>query len=266
MGILSDFKRLLWVKKSVAKSAAEKVADKVSETWHKGEEKTEDFGEKMIDESKITVRDIKEKGPDVRDKKDDWVPRKPVSETEESGAFKAGEKLGEVAGKVGEVAEKTWDKTKEQGKELLEKAVETSDKVWVKAEEVGEDLLDKAKNLAHKANEKLQEGVDSMLEKAKALDKKIEEEKDKIDPNRDGWADKPLNEKLREHDSTLKDKDDFFERADRYAKGDYSMGKPVITKTEKDDTTGSEEGMTPLPPLPKEDIDDAIIDEGDDKE
>ncbi len=100
-----------------------------------------------------------------------------------------------------------------------------------------------------------------MLEKAKALDKTIEEERQKIDPNNDGWADKPINEKLREHDSTLKGKDDFFERAERYATGDYSMGKPVVVKD--GETTPEDEGMTPLPPLPKKDdiADDAILDD-----
>ena len=141
--------------------------------------------------------------------------------------------------------------------------VKTSDKVWEKAEDVTEDLWTKAKDVAEKAGEKFQEGVDSMLEKAKALDKKIEDERKAIDPNNDGWADKPVNEKLREHESTLKGKDDFFERAERYADGDYSMGKPVVTKREKGDEA-EEEAMTPLPPLPKEDIaDDAILDEGD---
>jgi hypothetical protein len=102
----------------------------------------------------------------------------------------------------------------------------------------------------------------NMLEKAKALDKKIEEETDKVDANRDGWADTTVKDKLKEHESTLKGKDDFFERASRYAEGDYSMGKPVVTK--KDDTT--EEGMTELPPLPKKDdfADDAIIDDEED--
>ena len=111
--------------------------------------------------------------------------------------------------------------------------------------------------------------MDSMLEKAKDLDKKIEEETDKVDPNRDGWADKTLKDKLKEHESELKgkDKDDFFERAKRYSEGDYSMGKPVATNPEKKDEEIADEGMTPLPPLPKKDdfADDAIIDDDDKK-
>ena len=263
MGIISDFKRLFWVKKAVAKSAAEKaaekgrefgddVADKASEMWTKTKEKAEDFGERLS---------TKRESTDNWDSKNDWVPRDTVNDMgskTESTAHKMGDKLGEAAEKIGDAAEKTWDKAKEEGKELLDKAVKTSDKVWEKAEDVGEDIWSKAKDVAGKANEKFQEGVDSMLEKAKDLDKKIEAEKDKIDPNRDGWADTPVNEKLREHSSTLKGKDDFFEKADRYAEGDYSMGKPVVTKRPDEPT---DEGMTPLPPLPEDLVDDAIIDD-----
>lgn len=278
MGIFSEIKRLLWVKKAVAESAADKVvekgrefsenlADKASDAWHRGKEKAEDVGDKTQTMEGYEI--VKEKEPDYWDKKDDWTqPSPPKMKQEssinpESNAHKVGEKLGEAADKIGDAAEKTWDKAKEEGKELIDKAVKTSDKIWEKAEDVSQDLLTKAKEMAGKAGEKFQEGVDSMLEKAKTLDKKIEEETDKIDPNRDGWADKPINEKLKEHENLLKNKDDFFERADRYAEGDYSMGKPVVTKKEKDEEV-SEEGMTPLPPLPKEDtVDDAIIDEGD---
>jgi len=275
MGILSDIKRLLWVKKAVAESAADKAvekgreftedfSEKVSDTWNRAKERTSDMIEKNNPKTGVGYEDVKEKASDPL-KNDDWVPKDPSHKADtkpESTAHKVGDKLGEAAEKIGDAAEKTWGKAKEEGKELIDKAVKTSDKVWEKAEEVSEDLWSKAKDAAGKAGEKFQEGVDSMLEKAKALDKKIEEEKDKIDPNRDGWADKPINEKLKEHESTLKGKDDFFERAERYAEGDYSMGKPVVVKKEDD---VPEEGMTPLPPLPKDDdtVDDAIIDEDD---
>ncbi|HZV69512.1 MAG TPA: hypothetical protein VFG10_08210 [Saprospiraceae bacterium] len=277
MGFLSDIKRLLWVNKAVAESAADKVvekgreitddiADKVSDTWHKGKDKAEEISDKIVTKTKEGYKDVKEKATDMWDKKDDWTQKDtPKEPNEESTTFKAGEKLGETVGKVKEAAEETWDKAKEQGKELLDKAVKTSDKLWEKAEDTSEDLWEKAKNVATKATDKFHEGVDSMLEKAKDLDKKIQEEKDKIDPNGDGWADKPISEKLREHDSTLKGKDDFFERAERFAEGDYSMGKPVVTKKNEEEPL-SEEGRTPLPPLPKDDIiDDAILDDEDDK-
>ena len=270
MGFLSEIKKLLWVKKAVAESAADKAAakgrefgedfaEKASDTWHKGKEYAEDLGEKIVTKAKEGFEDVKEKAHDIFDKKDDWTqtppPPAPKKENPESDAFKAGEKLGEKTAK-------TWDKVKEEGGEIIDKAVKTSDKVWEKAENVSENLWDKTKDVAGKVTEKFNEGVDSMLEKAKALDKTIEEERQKIDPNNDGWADKPVNEKLREHESTLKGKDDFFERAARYAEGDYSMGKPVVVK--KDGEDPEDEGMTPLPPLPKDDIaDDAILDDED---
>jgi hypothetical protein len=45
------------------------------------------------------------------------------------------------------------------------------------------------------------------------------------------------------------------------------MGKPVVSKPEEKTTESDEEGMTPLPPLPKKDdfADDAILDEDEDK-
>jgi polyhydroxyalkanoate synthesis regulator phasin len=270
MGIFDEVKRLLWVKKAVAESAADKAAekgrelgdefaDKASETWTKGKEFAEDLGEKIVTGTKEGIKEVKEVVNDLWDKKDDWTQKtpppadKPVDET---AAFTTGEKLGENAAK-------TWDKVKEEGKEILDKAVEKSDKVWEKTEAVSEDLWNKAKDAATKVGQKVEEGIDSMLEKAKALDKKIEEETDKVDANRDGWADTTVKDKLKEHESTLKGKDDFFERAARYGDGDYSMGKPVVTKP----GDPKEEGLTPLPPLPKDDdfADDAILDEDDEK-
>ena len=273
MGILNDLKRLFWVKRAVAESAADKavekgkefgedIAERASDAWQKGKEKAEEISQKITSTTKDAMGDAKEKASDMWNK-DDWSPKNPEKPVvnPDSSAHKLGEKVGEAASRVGDAAGKTWDKAKEEGKELVDKAVKVSDKIWEKAEDVGEDLMSKAKTVAEKASEKFQEGVDSMLEKAKALDKQIEAERDKIDPNRDGWADKPVSEKLRETGSTLKDKDDFFERAERYSEGDYSMGKPVVIKPEGEDKT--DEGMTELPPLPEDDdfADDAILDD-----
>lgn len=272
MGMFDEVKRLFWAKKAVAKHQAEQagekgkeivddLGDKASATWEKTKDFAEDIGEKIVTKTKEGYEDVKDAVTDLWDKKDDWSTNKtttPMTEdkTEESAAYKTGEKIGENAAK-------TWDKVKEEGKEILDKAVEKSDQVWEKTEQVSEDLWNKAKDVADKVGKKWDEGVDSMLEKAKALDKKIEEETDKVDANRDGWADKTLKDKMKEHESELTKKDDFFERASRYADGDYSMGKPVVTKPED----ASEEGMTPLPPLPKKDdfADDAILDDEEDK-
>lgn len=273
MGMFDDIKRLLWVKKAVAESAAEKAAqkgselkdewsEKASETWEKGKEIAEDLGEKITTKAK----EARDHVADLWDKKDDWTQneKKPMQD-DNKNPNREGNPLDENKSSLGDQVEKTLDKAKEKGGELLDKAVKTSDKVWEKTEQVSEDLWNKAKAAAAKAGEKFEESIDSWLEKAKELDKKIEEEKDKVDANRDGWADKSLKDKMKEHESNLKNKDDFFERAARYADGDYSMGKPVVTRKPEGNEEDTEGGMTPLPPLPKKDdfADDAIIDDGD---
>jgi polyhydroxyalkanoate synthesis regulator phasin len=275
MGVFDDFRRLFWVKKAVTKSAAEKAgekgrelgedfADMAGDTWEKTKEVAEDIGETIVNKTREGFAEAKETASDLWAKKDDWTQKQPDTDKvkEDSQAFKTGEKIGETAAKIGDQAEKTFSKAKEEGKVILDKAVEKSDQAWEKAEEVSEDLWNKAKVAAEKAGKKIDEGVDAMLEKAKALDKKIEEETDKIDANRDGWADTTIKDKLRAQGSTLEGKDDFFEKAARFGEGDYSMGKPVVTG--KDDSSTSDE-RTPLPPLPDDDFaDDAIIDDGDD--
>ncbi|MDX1407156.1 MAG: hypothetical protein R3330_03455, partial [Saprospiraceae bacterium] len=178
--------------------------------------------------------------------------------------------------KVAEKAGPMVDKVKEKGSEFVEKAVEVSDKVWEQAEDVGEkvidkggDLVEKAKDMAGKVGDKISEKMDEMLEKADELDKTIEKEKDAIDANRDGWADKTHNEKLRETSTMPDDKDDFWSRAEKYAEGDYSMGKPRIIKeeTSMQDTGTSEplKGFEDMDGDGDEIIDDAILVDDDDQ-
>jgi polyhydroxyalkanoate synthesis regulator phasin len=270
MGFLSEIKRLLWAQKAVADSAAEKAADKTKEVagdfvesagqaWHKGVEKAGELKDKVVEKTADLFEKDQPATPPPPAAAGDWAPRE--APVEPSGVEKAGEKIGHAAAKAGEAVERTVDKIKTEGKELIDDAVKTSDKIWEKAEETGSELWEKAKTAAGKAGEKIEEGIDHMLHKARKLDEEIEAERDKIDPNRDGWADQTLQDKMKEHASTLKDKDDFFAKAERFADGDYSMGKPVVTKPEAD--AGEASGPVPLPPLPKKDdfADDAILDE-----
>jgi len=270
MGILDDFKRLFWAKKAVAESAAEKAAEKTREVagdfvesagqaWHKGVEKAGELRDELSDKAS-ELFEKKNAAAAPPPSRDSWAPNQPA---EPSNLEKAGEKIGQAAAKAGDALDKTLDKVKTEGKELLDDAVKTSDKVWEKAEEVGTDLWQKARTAANKAGEKIEEGIDHMLDKAKKLDEEIEAEKRKIDPNQDGWADQSLQDKMKEHSSTLKGKDDFFEKAARYAEGDYSMGKPVVVKPEGESGDDEPGGTVPLPPLPKKDdfADDAILDE-----
>src|SRR5687768_14249107 len=77
MGMFDELKRLLWVKKAVAKSAADKAGEKgkeigedlstkASETWEKTKDVAEDIGEKIVEKAK----EAKEAVVDLWDKKD----------------------------------------------------------------------------------------------------------------------------------------------------------------------------------------------------
>lgn len=220
MGILNDFKRLFWAKKAVAKNTARKVGDEAKDLAEEGFEKVKDFSHKVADKAGDLYEDTKEYTSDLMDE----ILKRKDTDTPPTSGF----------------ADTPSSQDTPKKDSLVDKAVEMSDKAWEKAEDVGEkvwekaeDLAGKAKDMVKKAGERIDEKLDEMLEKAKDLDKTIEAERDAIDKNRDGFADKPVNEKLREQGSLLEGKDDFWAKADQYGKGDYSMGKPVVTgKTE----------------------------------
>lgn len=271
MGFMDEIKRLFWAKKAVAESAAEKAAEKThevagdfvesaGEAWHKGVEKAGELKDQLADKASEVWEKGKEKAGFTATG-DDWSPKE--SGAQPSGAEQVGEKIGHAAAKLGDSLEKGYDKVKSEGKELLDDAVKTSDKVWEKAEEAGSELWQKAKTAAEKAGNKIEEGIDHMLDKAKKLDETIEAERNKIDPNKDGWADQTLQDKMKEHESNLKGKDDFFDKAARFADGDYSMGKPVITRSSGDSPAEEPGEPVPLPPLPRKDdfADDAILED-----
>ena len=261
MGILNDFKRLFWAKKSVAKSTAHKVGKEAKELAEEGYEKVKDFSIKVADKAEDAFEDAKDYTSDLMDEV--WKKKE-----ESTGAStSAGSTTG--TGTTESSSARTSGTEPKQKDSVVDKAVEMSDKAWEKAEDVGEkvrtkaeEMAAKAKEMAKKAGERVDEKIDDMLERANALDKKIEEEKDAIDKNRDGFADKPLNEKLREHDSLLKDKDDFWSKADQYGKGDYSMGKPVVVKPEK--TEDETLDLKPIKGFKDNDGDgDSLIDDAD---
>jgi E3 ubiquitin-protein ligase HUWE1 len=247
MGILDDFKKLFWAKKAVAKSTARKVGHETKEFAEESFEKIKDFGGKVADKAEDAFEDVKDYTSDIFD--DIMKKKEPTTSTSASTSSSA-----------------TTSTTKsdaaapgEKKETVLDKAVEMSDKAWEKAE----DLAGKAKEMAKKAGEKIEGKLDELYEKAKDLDKKIEAEREAIDPNKDGFADKPVSEKLREQGSLLKDKDDFWAKADAYSKGDYSMGKPVVVGKEKTDPAHDEKlDLKPVSEIKKKGdnlIDDAEI-------
>lgn len=256
MGFLSDLKRLFWAKKAVAKSAADKAGDEIDEATSEGFEKVRDFSQRASEKASGTFDSAKEYASRLSD--EIWEERD-----------EAGKKADEFTKKAREKGGETFEKAKKEGREFMDKAVKASDKFWEKAEDVGEDVVEKSKDLAgkakeyaDKAREKISEKVDEMLEKAEELDKTIKEEEDAIDANKDGFADTPVSEKMRQSRSGFEDKDDFWSRAEKYSEGDYSMGQPRITRHDEEN---EEKPSQPLKGFDDMDgdgdeiVDDAII-------
>jgi DNA-binding ferritin-like protein len=263
MGILDDFKKLFWAKKAVAKSAAKKVGHEAKEMAEEGFEKVKDLSDKVADKVGDAFEDAKDYTSELLD---DWVKKEPAPGEKKPTGFTTSQQGSDPGAKDETLA----TKAKAAGGKVVDEAVKMSDKVWEKAEEVGgkavekaEDLGSKAKEMAKDLGERIDKKLDEMVEKAKDLDKKIEAERDAIDKDRDGFADTPVNEKLREQGSLLEDKDDFWSKADRYAEGDYSMGKPQIVGKETP-TRDDKLDLKPLPGFTDNDGDgDSLIDDAD---
>ncbi|MEZ4962507.1 MAG: hypothetical protein R2830_21950 [Saprospiraceae bacterium] len=213
----------------------------------------------------------------------------------ESGSGIA-DKLGETAEKVGgtildssgKAIGKAADFTENVGKKVMEKGSDLADKFGETAGDVGEALfekggeaLEKAKGFASDLGSKITQAkddlfakaeaeaaksgdtADSLIDKMKDLNQKLE---DKISGNNEKFADKPLDtggSEFAKHDS-------FWEKADKFAKGDYHMkgkapkpGEMTIKKDPeyKAPEKGKVKGFDDHDGDGDELIDDAIVEE-----
>lgn len=332
MGLINDFKRLLFAKKAVTKSAMNKVADAGKEKGEefadmaddlmdKAKDKAEDIGEQLkgaaestMETAKETIdhffgeeeekpapppvdKSIKDSDFDLNfmEKKEidttEFVEPNPASKAEPTAKPKSEmaaklEQVGsEVIDKSQKVAEKVGAKVLDAGEEFMEKFGETAEKVGGVVLEKSGDVVDKAKDLAEDIGSKILEAkeelaakaaaemgepvenTDSLIDQVKNLADKIEDKvKGKVDL--DAYSDKP-------HDAgedLLADKGSFFEKAARFADGDYQMkGKEESTPGElkigenpdfkAKPKEGTVKGFEDLDGDGNELIDDAIIDE-----
>jgi len=179
------------------------------------------------------------------------------------------EKADEVANKFLDVSDqagrKFMDLSERVGKQLQEKG----GKAFEQAKLIGGQLLERANEMAEKAQADSKTDIEEMAEKARKLNDEME---DRIRETKDRFAGK----ESKNSDSLLDDKDDFFSRAERFAEGDYQ--NEGARKKEGDMEIGQDpdykpqkkEGLVPgfedLDNDGDEIIDDAIIDEDDDKD
>ncbi len=231
MGLFGDLKRILFGAKSVSKGAIDKSIDYTKEKSEHLLEVGEDvFNDKkeILDErfanlkaeasKKRTdiVKNLKEKSEEI------------IEDITESELYKkSSETLGRAGDAILDTGEKFIEKSKDfidgPGKEVAEKFKETSENIGETILEGGKAVLDKTNDIKDKFNQKLEETIQKSEELAK---------REKANPTKGEFADTPFEVK----DSELEDKGDFFEKADKFASGDYSSkSNPQIldTKTEK---------------------------------
>lgn len=250
MGFLSEIKKLLFVKKAVAKSGAEKVGDfavdKGKDIADKSIDVLKDTGEVIVDKTSGLRDAVLDKSGDafesIKDTAGDTMST--LGDTVKSAGDKILDKAkdtfdtvadADITKKAASVAESVGDKVLDTGEAFMEKAKgvmgEVIDSDAVKgakdvAENVGEKVLDVKDDLVERAKEKvgdLKETLDETIDKAEAM-----AEHDKLNPPKE-FADNPLDAS----GSLLDDTDDFFSKADKYADGDYgafSEGKTTIIK------------------------------------
>jgi hypothetical protein len=240
MGLLNDLKRIFFGAKSITKGAATRTYDYSKEKSEHLLDVTEDFVidkknqfDDKFDEIKTqaskkgsdVIENIKEKTNEI------------IDDITESEAYK---KTKETVEKAGDVILDTGESFIEKSKDFIDgpgKAV--AEKFKDASEDIGETLLAGGKTIYDKASEitkDLGAKLDKTIEKSEEFAKK-----ENLNKNNTEFANTPFEVK----DSELTDKDDFFDKADKFASGEYSENpKPrilkdkIISKKENSDIDG----------------------------
>ncbi len=282
-----------------AETVTEKVVDSTGEFFEKAVDKAEDIGKT----AKETAEDIFEQAKQYLEHGSS-TPSQPETGSQESAFSSPGlpkeellppdsppSKVEELGKTVMETAEKVGSKVIEEGGEALDKALGAAEKIGEKvlhaSEGAGEKIMGVAEDLGGKIMEKGGETLErakslgrQALEKASGLMEKAQEEaaKEGLDDTirkaeelgqeaaskagSKGFSEKPIDTK----DSLFEKHESFFDRAARFAEGDYHAkpGEPTIGKDPNyspKKQEGSISGFTDLDGDGNEIIDDAIIDE-----
>lgn len=253
----------------------EKASDKASELYTAAKDKVEDITDSIWDAASkrsaaqepvqtpplpknadefVASTILETPTDDSLELKEDPLSPKPVTEPEKNLFTETTEKVMDTASEMG-------NKLREKSAELGEKIKDVAQDVGAKLAEKGSEAIDKAKEVGGQLKEKF----DSLVEKASQ-----EAEKDKLEQEaiKAAAAQQEAEWQKRAADktdeSTLGNMGSFFEKASRFADGDYH--NTGATKKTEDDPNVLE--LRPDPNFKKEkkgdaadSIDDAIIDD-----
>ncbi len=305
MGFFNDLKKVLFGAKSTAKSAGRKAAESGEELFEEGRERARDAARKAEDwmntsgkeavegaaewleqtgrqigrKSEELIDDIKgSKEKPVEDELfdeaekmrasnppgEEETPQPTEDERDPNVLDRTGKKVMDTAEDLGERILGTSD---EPDPEWLKKAKDTSEKVgkrvieeggkaWDKVEEAGRGLRERFDELVEKASEEAEkEKLEDQLRKAKEMEEELER--------------KARSREQAKGESFLESHDSFFEKAKRFAEGDYrSEGDMRVEPDEqppRKKKEGKVKGFEDLDGDGDEIIDDAILDESEDE-
>ena len=284
MGFFSEIKRLLFVKKSVAKSAAEKSGDYIKE-------KAEDIAESSKEFVKDTGETISHKTSGLRDavmeKSKDWMDKgKDMAEdlgdkgkelfediSEKGKELYEDISESEPVKKMADFTEDVGEKVMDAGEKVMDKFKSTSEDMGESAFDLGDKLSEKGKDWSEKIGEKVLDVKDDLVEKAKDvagdLSEKLDATIEKAEEFEAEEAAKPKKEFSEETldtgESLLTGSDDFFEKAAKFADGDYEAiteGTTTILDEKVEETKkeiSKAAGFEDLDGDGNEIIDDAVI-------
>jgi polyhydroxyalkanoate synthesis regulator phasin len=264
MGFRNELRKLFFAGKSVGKSGAKKAEDFI-------EEKAEKLGDAAADTRERTeelFEQLEEKAADVwasldRKSTENEAGSQPPPDAEDapeedSGHSRVRDAMSEAAGEAWEATQELSEKV---GKEVLEKGSELWEKTKEVSEELGEKLLDKGEEVYERGRAYL----DKMSEKAEAAAR--EEEAMRQDPY--GYKQQAQESEQRAEsagsESLLDGMDDFFDKASRFADGDYhntGKARPMGNEEPEEgkENKGRVKGFEDLDGDGDELIDDAILD------
>lgn len=273
MGFMKWINRVVFGAESVAKSAGkeavhtgkeamEDLAERAEELYDKGKDKAAEWGDELVDKFE-DLTGSKEEVPEesqtdelvndiLSDEKESPTAEESLADKPPTGP-KPGDKTKEFIEKTGEKVLSGMDTIVEKGEEILEKKGE---------------LFEQAKEKIEEATDKLKAKYDDLVEKAEESAREDAREKAE---NPTGFREDSTHADQLKKTDILSGTDDFFDKADSFAKGNYGAftDEPQISK---DPTAKKEEvddrstyGFEDLDGDGNDIIDEAIIDDSEEE-
>lgn len=270
MSSLDDLKKAFFGAKAVGRSAVEKVSEKSKELLDEAADSLDELSEN-VSEMAESARD---KAADWSFQAEEWLRRQgELSDKPVPGA--AAGMSGQSAAAAGPKAPIDFEESPEgtadarstltqTGNELLDKVAASGAKALESAQELGAKAMEASEKIGQKIFEKSLEIGEKWGAKADEWIEKAEREAAEEAAKREQLARERADNAVRDSKSSLfDDKGGFFDKADRFARGDYH--DVSITKdpnySKPSDKSGKVTGLDDHDGDGDSLIDDAVIDE-----